>query len=744
MHANNMDIKTLLYNLREEVSCPVCSDLFKDPRQLPCLHSFCRHCLEHWHQSSGGGNAFRCPKCQALSNVPASGDLKDLPTSFYLNGLIDVLAIKECESINVKCGNCETRSSAESSYCFQCCRFYCEQCLFAHNIMRDNKDHRVLALKEFQDKDYEDVLNRPAFCSRQGHQKKELEYFCKKCEEAVCQTCVTLDHGTHTLTLIKEEAETQKLEMAALIQSQRENLETKMRIVAQLDEDCAKLVQQEEKIKSDIEKYADDLIKTIQEKRQIIIAAVENEIQRSVENLTTKKSEIQQQMKAIESTLEKADQVLARSTSAELVRTKKSLESILAEIVEKEPIVRDPDSLQALAFTKNLKMLENINGEELGFLEGPNQTKASESVAEGKGLNEATFGRKAHFILTTRNAGRRQCYDKHDRITVDIRDEQGQECVREVLIDNNKDGVYYISYFPRVQGKCNLSINVNGKHVPGSPFLVLVKAFEVKPVLSFGDANNFPCSLGIAVSDRDEIAVTDLRQNKVQIFSGTGNFVRSFGRQGTGPGEFIRPIGIAINTIRKTFIADTGNSRIQIFNEAGEFIGMFGENQLSNPWGLSKDSDGNIIVADSGNRLIKLFSADGKLLRSIGGQEYFQFPIHCVQCDEYLIVCDKNGHCISVFDRDGKFQHKFGKQGAGEGEFNFPRYLSVTKSGHILVCDSNNHRIQIFEVNGKFVGKFGTIGVSIGELRNPCSVAVLSNDQIVVSDSGNHRIQIFQ
>ena len=171
-------------NLREEVSCPVCSDLIKDPRHLPCLHSFCLPCLKHWHQTSGGQYAFRCPKCQALSRMPASGDLKDLPTSFYLNSMIDVLAIKECSETQVTCGNCEKKSS-EASYCLQCCMFYCEQCLIEHNMMRNNKDHRVLAVKEFQDKDYEDVLKRPVFCSRQEHQKKELEYVCKKCEIAL-------------------------------------------------------------------------------------------------------------------------------------------------------------------------------------------------------------------------------------------------------------------------------------------------------------------------------------------------------------------------------------------------------------------------------------------------------------------------------------------------------------------------------------------------------------------------------
>ena len=166
-----MEIQTWLYSLREEVSCPVCSDIFKDPRHLPCLHTFCLHCLEQWYDSCDFKNAIRCPKCQAFGRIPASGDLNDLPTSFYLNGLIDLLHIKECNSTQVTCSNCDKKSS-ESSYCFQCCMFYCEHCQIGHNMMRSHKDHRVLAVKEFQDKDYEELLKRNAFCPRQDHQKE--------------------------------------------------------------------------------------------------------------------------------------------------------------------------------------------------------------------------------------------------------------------------------------------------------------------------------------------------------------------------------------------------------------------------------------------------------------------------------------------------------------------------------------------------------------------------------------------
>ena len=42
-------------------------------------------------------------------------------------------------------------------------------------IQGNKKDHRVLAIKEFQDQDYEDLLKRPVFCPSQGHQKEELK-----------------------------------------------------------------------------------------------------------------------------------------------------------------------------------------------------------------------------------------------------------------------------------------------------------------------------------------------------------------------------------------------------------------------------------------------------------------------------------------------------------------------------------------------------------------------------------------
>ena len=379
-------------------------------------------------------------------------------------------------------------------------------------------------------------------------------------------------------------------------------------MVTQIDEEYAQLVQRSEDTLRDVDVFVDNLMRRLQEEKQNIKSAVETETKKSLESLTTKKTVIQEEVKKIELALEKAEKLLTQSTDAEVVQLKKPLQTILERVGQVKPVERNPEDLFELVFVENNKILETINSEGIGLLKFP--TDAKESVAEGNGLCEGTVGREAQFNLTTRNAAGEQCYNKNDNVTVDLRDERGQECMTTFLVNDRKDGTYKISYSPSFEGKCNLSVKVNGQHIRGSHFCVVIKSFNVKPVLSFGKQGwndgmfNYP--LGVAVNSRNEIAVTS--QHMVQVFDCKGNFLRSFGRQGSDKGQFQNPKGIAFGKDRKIYVGDHGNHRIQVFKEEGRYLSMFGgkgfhDSQLLYPDGLSLDSNGNIIVVDNGNKI---------------------------------------------------------------------------------------------------------------------------------------------
>ena len=62
-----------LQKLDDELTCPVCTDHFKEPKVLPCLHYYCKTCIADLIKSAKG-RPFNCPECrreaQAAGNNP--------------------------------------------------------------------------------------------------------------------------------------------------------------------------------------------------------------------------------------------------------------------------------------------------------------------------------------------------------------------------------------------------------------------------------------------------------------------------------------------------------------------------------------------------------------------------------------------------------------------------------------------------------------------------------------------------
>ncbi|XP_071370367.1 E3 ubiquitin-protein ligase TRIM39-like [Centroberyx affinis] len=68
----------------EDLSCPVCHDIFKDPVLLSCSHSFCKACLQSWWTEK---LIHECPLCKrrsSKSEPPCNLALKNLCEAFLL------------------------------------------------------------------------------------------------------------------------------------------------------------------------------------------------------------------------------------------------------------------------------------------------------------------------------------------------------------------------------------------------------------------------------------------------------------------------------------------------------------------------------------------------------------------------------------------------------------------------------------------------------------------------------------
>ena len=679
-----MDIKTLLDNLHDEVSCSVCMCPFTEPKQLPCLHSFGLKCLNGIHRTSPRQDAISCPECRKEIRIPGSGNPNEFPTNFRINSLLDVLAIKECNTTGVKCGNCDKRS-ANSFYCFHCCFFWCEECITAHNIIRANKEHRVLAIKDFQDQDIEDVLKRPAFCQIKRHESKTLEFFCKDCKVAICNACALTEHEGHAKMLLEDGAIEHRLRMESLIKLLNKKAEEKRNEISELDQSSIDVQVQVGDVKTKVQATADQMMAIIEARKQDIFGAVDNHEKESLECFALRKGEAENQLHIIESAIDETRQLLRRSSSAEILGFNETFDTILHEqgALGKSDVERIP----RFSFSENTKVVNMLNTEGIGSVKTVfDKIKTQISAAEGKENRKAISGFEG----------------KHVR------------------------GSSFEVQMPTRRFRPVLSFGEFGESV-----------------------GKLSRPWGVAVNHRNEMAVTEFCNHRVSVFSSDGTHLRSFGRQGRNQGEFDWPTGIAFDNNGNIIVADSGNNRIQVFSGNGEFLTKFGQkgnlnHQLHNPQGLSVTSNGDIIVAIAGNKLIKMFSPRGQFKRKFARQGSSSYPNHCIQTAQYFIVSHQGEHCIKVFDLEGNFVFKFGKKGNMEGEFDRPGCLSVNRDGHLMVCDSGNNRVQVFDLSGKFVAKFGTKGSGKGEFDWPVSTANLSDGRVVVSDFSNNRIQIFE
>ncbi len=84
---------------------------------------------------------------------------------------------------------------------------------------------------------------------------------------------------------------------------------------------------------------------------------------------------------------------------------------------------------------------------------------------------------------------------------------------------------------------------------------------------------------------------------RILKFSKDGKLLKTWGKKGTGPGEFDQPHALALDSRGRLFVGDRTNNRIQIFDQDGKLLAEW--KQFSRPSGIYIDKNDVIYVADS-------------------------------------------------------------------------------------------------------------------------------------------------
>ena len=729
---SNMDVEQLFRNLRKEAECPLCLETVNDPKTLPCLHSFCLLCLDKHalyvrRQLQTG---IKCPVCLTCFQIPEGDTFGGLPTSFHLNRLVDLLALRDGSAEAQRCSSCDENNTA-TCYCFVCQNFLCAACFAAHQRLKATRDHQNILVENLQAQDVQELIRRPVMCSQQYHEEQTLEYYCEECKVCICHKCSVVSHNGHSMVDMQKAADEHKMQIADALEKVKAEVVVHENQMKKEKELMDKSEVEISAAKRKMTETVDNCIRILTEHKSAMNAKFDEIYQAQQEAHATQLENFQFAVTRLKSSVEQGENILERNISAEILQT----EQVIIERCEELLNARKPEMYKPAHVHYMVENKTTICDRVI-----VSNTDSSLSIVEGHCEKNTEEKAETSFTIMTRDSNGIHCYNEDDHIKADIESPTGSKSTTEIT--DSKDGKYTVTYRPECVGQYRVGIEINGQPLTGSPWSAQVVPHQYKLLFKFGSYGNGPGQfdnpLDIAVSEKTgTVAVADFENKRIQLFSSEGNYLREIKLEYNWSTVDFTKSGDIIVAVPKD------DDKISLITESGQFIKYINDEHVKTPFYLSVGFDGRIIVCDLKNNEIRVISPDGmQLLQSFRASDRDNSLYCAVYHQDRFFVSDAEANCVKVFSKEGKFLYNIGSEGPGDGQLNGPVGLAIDKFNNLIVCDGRNRRLQIFRLDGTFVTKIEEHFSK--DNRTPAYVTVASDGLVFVTDNLKDCVYVFQ
>ncbi|XP_028398975.1 uncharacterized protein LOC114522484 [Dendronephthya gigantea] len=197
--------------LHENLQCTVCLEPLKDPKTLPCFHSFCKDCLEDvvktCRDKAPRGRPARdipCPYCREIFTLDPDKNVADMRRNHFICNIVKATAVLNRDrGTGVPCShNCSQSYSV--ARCVTCEKFLCRECLTDHNKYRGNASHSVLTMEELSKPENRKKIKDKIYCNE--HPGEILKVYCETCDQLICKDCMDFKHAkeNHSCFLVND------------------------------------------------------------------------------------------------------------------------------------------------------------------------------------------------------------------------------------------------------------------------------------------------------------------------------------------------------------------------------------------------------------------------------------------------------------------------------------------------------------------------------------------------------------
>lgn len=279
------------------------------------------------------------------------------------------------------------------------------------------------------------------------------------------------------------------------------------------------------------------------------------------------------------------------------------------------------------------------------------------------------------------------------------------------------------------------------------------------PGLPFGDV------AAPAIDPEGNVWVPDATRNQFLIFAPDGTFLEAWGAPGSGDGEFrfadpragvgYGEGGVAFDAAGNIYVADSGNFRIQKFGPDRAFVTSWGSEgsgngQFRRPIDVAVDGQGRVYVSDEGSGTIQVFTSDGTWLATWSG---LGTPVglaaapaggNVLDPDRADVLWVAQPGSVVAFSGAGERLATWDASGGGAEALLRPLDIAVDGAGRVFVADHDADRVLVLAPDGTALGALGESGDEPGQFRGPRGIALDGEGHAYVIEAGAKRLQKLQ
>jgi hypothetical protein len=198
--------------IKDIITCGICLDYYKDPRLLPCSHTYCYECIRQLIKN----NQFTCPLRD--DTTINENDIGNLPINRTAKDMAEYLPSLFPDTTNMQCDNCSVNSY--EYWCEQCQCYLCVTCSEVIHSQKVHRNHSTVAAN---------LRHLPEFCV--DHSDEKIKYWCTTCQHLVCRDCLLFKHKDHVYIGLSEIVQETRSKIELSLRPIRETLEKASAII---------------------------------------------------------------------------------------------------------------------------------------------------------------------------------------------------------------------------------------------------------------------------------------------------------------------------------------------------------------------------------------------------------------------------------------------------------------------------------------------------------------------------------